>query len=186
MTKGRNFSKTDKGRFHLNFHSLKFRLFCFFMLFTAVMLGLVWFLQIFFLNNYYEQMKSAETNRIANTIKTGFARSGYDTESLYESIHTESATNDLTIIVVDKRGNYMTNVDDQGFMELTPFQRYSRDIAALDSRLELSSFDSATILRTETGKNRTLEFACYLGAESEYTMYILDDCSERIQEADTT
>ena len=174
MTKGKNFSKTQKGRIHLNFHSLKFRLFCFFMLFTAAILALVWFLQVFFLNNYYEEMKSAETNRIANTIKTDFARSNYDTDVLYESIHTESASNDLTILVVDKRGNYMTNEDEHGFMELTPFQRYSMDIAALDSRLSQSSFDSATILRTDSGKNnkRTLEFACYLGAESEYTMYI--------------
>ena len=172
MTKGKNFSKTAHGRLHLNFHSLKFRLFCFFMLFTALMLGLIWFLQIFFLNTYYEEMKSAETNQVAKNIKTDFAASGYDTDQLYQAIHTESATNDLTILVVDQHGNYMTNDDQQGFMELTPFQRYSRDIAALNARLAQSSFDSATILRTENGKNRTLEFACYLGAKSEFTMYI--------------
>ncbi len=172
MTKGKNFSKTAHGRLHLNFHSLKFRLFCFFMLFTALMLGLIWFLQIFFLNTYYEEMKSAETNQVAKNIKTDFAASGYDTDQLYQAIHTESATNDLTILVVDQHGNYMTNDDQQGFMELTPFQRYSRDIAALNARLAQSSFDSATILRTENGKNRTLEFACYLGADSEFTMYI--------------
>ena len=172
MTKGKNFSKTAHGRLHLNFHSLKFRLFCFFMLFTALMLGLIWFLQIFFLNTYYEEMKSAETNQVAKNIKTDFAASGYDTDQLYQAIHTESATNDLTILVVDQHGNNMTNDDQQGFMELTPFQRYSRDIAALNARLAQSSFDSATILRTENGKNRTLEFACYLGADSEFTMYI--------------
>ena len=35
---------------------------------------LVWFLQIFFLNNYYEHMKTTEVNRVASSIYHAYAR----------------------------------------------------------------------------------------------------------------
>ena len=44
-------------------HSIKFRLWMYFIGIGVGILLLVWFLQIFFLNNYYEHMKTTEVNR---------------------------------------------------------------------------------------------------------------------------
>lgn len=63
--------------------SIRFRVWLYFLGFTAIILVLIWFLQIFFLNHYYEEMKIRRTEEAANqlvqltrqTIRTGSPRS---------------------------------------------------------------------------------------------------------------
>ena len=172
MTNSHHREKRNTGRLQLDFHSLKFRLFCMFMLFTLVLIALVWFLQIFFLNHYYEEMKARESREIAREIKLEFAASGYSLDELFNTINEKSAGNDLTIIISDQNGDYMTNVTSEGFMGLNSYQRYSTDIATLNGRLAQSRLGSVTILRQDSGKNRILEYASYIGEKSEYTMYL--------------
>ena len=47
---------------HFDFMSIRFRVWLYFLGFTAIILVLMWFLQIFFLNNYYEEMKIRRTH----------------------------------------------------------------------------------------------------------------------------
>ena len=42
-------------------HSISTRLWACFILFAALLLAMIWVLQIFFVNNYYEKMKMKET-----------------------------------------------------------------------------------------------------------------------------
>lgn len=49
----------------LDFKSIKFRIWVYFLVFSVVLLVAIWFLQIFFLNNYYENMKIQQTQRTA-------------------------------------------------------------------------------------------------------------------------
>ena len=79
-------------KFNLDSKSLKFKLWTYFALFAALLMFILWFLQIFFLRNYYEEMKIAETSRIANTII-----SQYGQEDLIESIYSILRKNDLYI-----------------------------------------------------------------------------------------
>ena len=61
-------------KFKFDAKSIKFRLW---MYFAALGLGivlLIWFLQIFFLNNYYEHMKIVEVNRIASSISHAYEK----------------------------------------------------------------------------------------------------------------
>lgn len=52
----------------LDTHSLKFRLWMYFSLFAILLMAVLWFLQIFFLQHYYRDMKIKEINRVADTI----------------------------------------------------------------------------------------------------------------------
>ena len=52
----------SKVRF--DFKSIRFRLWLYFLSVALVILLLIWFLQIFFLNTYYEDMKSKEVTKI--------------------------------------------------------------------------------------------------------------------------
>ena len=53
---------------HFDFMSIRFRVWLYFLGFTAIILVLMWFLQIFFLNNYYEEMKIRRTQEAANQL----------------------------------------------------------------------------------------------------------------------
>jgi signal transduction histidine kinase len=57
---------------HVDFGSLKFRLWGYFGLFAVILVLMLWILQVFFLNYYYEDMKLRETQRIVSDIQTRF------------------------------------------------------------------------------------------------------------------
>jgi signal transduction histidine kinase len=56
----------------IDFGSLKFRLWGYFGLFAVILVLLLWILQVFFINYYYEDMKLRETQRIVSNIQTRF------------------------------------------------------------------------------------------------------------------
>jgi len=56
-----------KNRF--DFKSIRFKLWIYFIGFAMLLIGLIWFLQIFFLNNYYDHMKTGEITKIAKAIE---------------------------------------------------------------------------------------------------------------------
>ena len=51
-----------------DFKSIKFRIWIYFLVFSIVLLVSIWFLQIFFLNNYYENMKIQQAQGTAVTL----------------------------------------------------------------------------------------------------------------------
>ena len=53
----------------IDFSSLKVRLWLYFVLFTVILVAAIWLLVIFFLNNFYEDMKYRETLRIVANIE---------------------------------------------------------------------------------------------------------------------
>lgn len=52
----------------LDFKSLKFKIWLYFAIFAVVLMAILWFLQIIFLETYYEDMKTKEIIRAANSI----------------------------------------------------------------------------------------------------------------------
>ena len=66
----------------IDFHSIKFKLLAYFLVFAVIMMILVWFLQIFFLNNYYEDMKTKQTARIADQIRKSYQSKDGDLTAL--------------------------------------------------------------------------------------------------------
>lgn len=82
--------KIPKINFDKN--SIKFKLWAHFVLFAAFLLCLLWLLQIFFLNTYYQEMKISETNKVASVIADK-----YGEDDFLEIIRSLSISNDMYI-----------------------------------------------------------------------------------------
>ena len=71
------------SKIKFDFNSVKFRLWMWFLGFSVVAFLLIWFLQIYFLNNSYETMKTKEVSRIASMISHAYKQND---ENLTSSI----------------------------------------------------------------------------------------------------
>lgn len=79
------------SKINFDFKSIRFRLWLYFLSVALVILTLIWFLQIFFLNNYYERMKINEVTRIADSVYQAYQR---EDENLTNNIQQYSILND--------------------------------------------------------------------------------------------
>lgn len=149
----------------IDFHSIKFKLLAYFLVFAVIMMILVWFLQIFFLNNYYEDMKTKQTARIADQIRKSYQSKDGDLTALKAVIKEVSAEDDLTIFIRTRTGRSVTNkagqpIDQQYYYD----SRYEAEMFRLNAKLQTSSFDSISEILTNRAQpeNRTLEYAGFL------------------------
>ena len=98
-------------RSRFNIRSINFKIWMYLLVFTAVILALMWFLQIFFVNYYYESMKIDHTNSIANEISSEYEKN--DLSSVKKKADSLSANDDLYIqIVVDGETVYPEKQND--------------------------------------------------------------------------
>ncbi|MCH4006547.1 MAG: HAMP domain-containing histidine kinase [Eubacterium sp.] len=166
----------------IDFHSIKFKLLAYFLIFAVVMMILVWFLQIFFLNHYYEDMKTKQTTRIADQIRKSYQK-GHSLSALKAKIKDVSSEDDLTIFIRTRTGKAVTNkqgqpVDQQYYYD----SRYEAEMFRLNTKLQTSSFGSISEILTSRvqPQNRTLEYAGFLDqgssrkpiSTSSYVMFI--------------
>ena len=89
--------------------SLKFRIWEYFIFFTAVVFIMLWFFQIVFLENFYEKMKISDVRRTASQIIDEYGSDDYS--NLLTNI---ALTNDLCIEIVDKYGRTIYTKDTLG------------------------------------------------------------------------
>ncbi|MGI6191484.1 MAG: sensor histidine kinase [Eubacterium sp.] len=148
----------------IDFHSIKFKLLAYFLIFAVIMMILVWFLQIFFLNHYYEDMKTRQTARIADQIRKSYQK-GHNLSALKAKIKDVSSEDDLTIFIRTRTGRAVTNkqgqpVDQQYYYD----SRYEAEMFRLNTKLQTSTFDSISEILTSHAQpqNRTLEYAGFL------------------------
>ena len=87
---------------YLDKRSLKFKMWTYFILFAAIIMIVLWLLQIVFINSYYESMKANEIKKIGNSLV-----SKYGDEGLRPSIYT-SLREGIVIQIFDERGAYYT------------------------------------------------------------------------------
>ena len=85
-----------------DFKSLKFRLWAYFFFFAAILMIMLWGLQVLFLNNYYQVMKIRETNDVAASIQT-LSKSGDRTE-IRNKINDLYRRNDMFIQIENQSG----------------------------------------------------------------------------------
>lgn len=96
-------------------HSIKVRLWMYFMVFGLGVVALIWFLQSFFMNNYYEQMKIGEVTRVATSISHSYQKQSKD---LTNQIQELSIINDF----------YVMMESSDGILLFSPEQEVSRPI----------------------------------------------------------
>ena len=64
-------------KLRIDYRSIKFKTWLYFILFTGFLMIVLWFLQVLFLNNFYEVMKVSQTEKVVKNIKTSYVSSSY-------------------------------------------------------------------------------------------------------------
>ena len=77
-------------------NSIRFRLWLYFLALVLGIMILIWALQLFFLNNRYEEMKITEVDRIASSICHSYMKND---EDLTNNIQELSVSNDFYVMM---------------------------------------------------------------------------------------
>lgn len=145
-------------KLNLDRNSLKFKIWLYFALFAALLISILWFLQIIFLDSYYEEMKISQTRKIANSII-----SHYGEEDLVEYISELSYENDLFIHIESGDGAIIfsptQNLDRP---RLATGGIYLMEMAVMKKNLINSSKQSISRILTDRGRNNTLAYGVWL------------------------
>ena len=150
-------------------HSIKFRLWIYFVGIGIGIVILIWFLQIFFLNNYYEHMKTKEVNRVASSIYHAYVRGD---DELTEYIQDLSINNDF-YVMMESGGKVLLFMPEAE--SLVPVYQYKSQLPKLRSMLEKAPVKSSAVsfkINTGLEKYNTLAFATYLSHETGREVYL--------------
>ena len=82
--------------------SLKVKLWCYFSAFSLLILAILWLLQIFFLNTYYENMKAHEIEKLGRNLIAE-----YSTEHFEDYASQISYKNGIIVQLFDQNGNLL-------------------------------------------------------------------------------
>lgn len=145
-------------------HSISTRLWACFILFAVLLLAMIWILQIFFVNNYYERMKMKETSRLANRITEKYQNSGYSLDKLNDIITEVSTDYDLSVYI--RNGDDLPVTDESGNVVGRSVAlwdaRTQQELILLHQQLLTSHFNSTNRLVIQRNDMKTLEYACFL------------------------
>jgi signal transduction histidine kinase len=147
-------------KLNLDRNSLKFKIWLYFVLFAALLMIILWFLQIFFLDTYYEEMKISQTRKIANSII-----SHYGDNNLVEYISSLSYKNDMYIHVESTDGTIIFSPSrDLDRMSMPGGDIYLMEMAVMKRNLIQKNEKSISIIMTSDRgrKDNTLAYAAYL------------------------
>ncbi|MBQ7147511.1 MAG: sensor histidine kinase [Pseudobutyrivibrio sp.] len=87
--------------------SIKWKTFFVFLIFTIVLLGVLWFFQILYLDDFYKKIKRMETEEVLNKVEE-LLRSDEDAT---DSIEKLAANNNLGIYITDNEGSSLYSAE---------------------------------------------------------------------------
>ena len=140
-------------------NNIKFRLWLYFLSLVIGIVVLIWVLQIFLLNNGYEEMKIKEVDKIASSIYHSYVRND---EKLTQSIQELSVSNDF-YVMMESGGTLLLFTPEQE--NIIPVYRYQNQIPKLKKMLQQNQSASAPVsfkFSTTYEKYNTLAYGRYL------------------------
>lgn len=158
--------------------SLKFKLTVYFILFAAIVIGMIWVLQVFFLNNYYENSRISSTTKLANHIAEKYQVSGIDENVLSE---LEDLANEYdTEILIEQSDNVPIYVTKYNYQQVKlPFYIEQRDMIKqyLTSTGKLSSYTfikemEPSGVSASSNVSKTLAYGRYLTNNEDEVSYL--------------
>lgn len=156
---------SSKNRFDRK--SIRFKLWMSFITFAVVLIALIWFLQIFFLDNYYEEMKKAEVSKLATQIVDAYEEQDHDLFLLVDTLNSLASINEDVYIRVETVDG--TTLISPEYAGPETIYRYTRQIAQLRNELlktEGLPFVSRITHVEGTASNAgIMSYACYLEQE---------------------
>lgn len=156
-----------KFRFNIDLKSIKFKLWAYLISFAAFLMIVLWFLQIFFLNNYYQAMKISETTKMASAIT-----SQYGQDNFIDTIKNISLTNDIYIHIETSDGTIVFSPSDT--MISKPYGYINEMDLVKEKLIESNNYSYSVIIPESRAKTNTLAYASYLHREigSDIILYI--------------
>lgn len=150
-------------RINFKVKSIRFRIWLYFLGFTALVLVLMWFLQIFFLNNYYEEMKVRETKEAAYRIAASYESGG--SQAMIETAASITRDDDMYILVEATDGSVIYASGERG--------DYADAISTVRDDLYASGDTNVSghIPSPDESRN-TLAFARFLGNDQKQILYV--------------
>lgn len=152
----------------------------YFILFALILLIFIWALQVFFLNYFYEQMKSSSTNRVATTIESQYNKD--DFEQLSSVISDISTKNEMSIFIKNEDGETLfspfytqsLNTNDKNETIVT-FSSEFYEERILNIKKQLLESDTAPVSEKTTDPDTglpTLIYANYLNDDGNDSVYL--------------
>lgn len=152
------------SKIKLDFQSIRFKLWFYFILFAVIIVSLIWILQIFLMNTYYEQMKVNEVTKLANEI-TEYYNSCSSITDFTEHIDSISRTYEDSYVRIESAGTVLYSPEYSGGG--SRLYRYRLQIQMLNEKLMQSPLGKVAVIVNAAGgedKTRTLGYACYLNS----------------------
>ena len=147
----------------LKIKSIRFRIWLYFLGFTALVLVLMWFLQIFFLNNYYEEMKVNETENAANRISSSYEVGGKG--QMIETARNIASNDDMYIHIESVEGKLVYSSPMGG--------EYESLIETVQGDLFASGDNSVSgLIPSDAGHRNVLAYAKFLGTDKKEVLYV--------------
>lgn len=159
-------TQEDKS-FKLDKNTMMFKLWKYFSAFGAVILVVLWLLQIVFLNNFYEYMKIREVTKIGN-----YLRMEYNSSDFEYKILNYSQKKGVNIEVIDQGGhliyplNWVEALFKPKIMDEDTFDEFFGEIALGKEKYQVYTVKFPNL------ENPTLLYAGYLGTDGESSYFI--------------
>lgn len=90
--------------------SIKWKIFCYLLGFTVILLVILWMLQIAYLDAFYKLIKTEEAESVSEQV-IELVSSGEDIDTLSDEIDEIAAANNLSVLVTDAEGNTLYNAE---------------------------------------------------------------------------
>lgn len=146
-----------------DFKSIRFKLWRYFLGFFVFLILIIWVLQIFFLEIYYENMKVKETEKIAGKLVDDFRKSGYSIDSLKKEISSIMRKSDVVARVETGLGK---NVWTSRCSEWHGDYVVTDQAQKLRTRLLTSEHGAISLITPEYNDTRVLSYGCFLHKET--------------------
>lgn len=144
-------------------NSIKFRLWGYFLAVGLGVVAMIWFLQLFFVNNYYEEMKVREVMRVASSISADYEKNDKD---LAYSIQALSITNDFYVMMESESGILLFSPQQESGFPIIP---YFDETPKLKKLLDASDGKPVSFeVSTSLDKYKTLAYGCEISNAEGY------------------
>lgn len=153
-------------RRRFNFKGLKFKIWSYFVLFSAVIMLVLWLLQIVFVRTFYQTMKINEIKKIGDTIISEYGKS-----DLQSTIFKLSYNNGISVQIIDQNGN--TEITSNMFGDMRPPHTDPQTFSNLIDEISQSKDGKVTnIISDERLKGQILVYGALLSGNSSNKTYL--------------
>lgn len=149
--------------------SLQFKMWSYFILFSATIMIILWLLQIVFLNSFYTNMKTNEIEEVGNQLVEE-----YGSDNFTEILNTTSLREGIAIHILDEQGNVLYPLEN--ILEIINPQRVDFDVFVTFLNNLFQSEDNYVVYTRDDPRfsNPTLVYGAILENEAtnNYFLYI--------------